>query len=99
MDLNAFMCWSSGILADFYSLVGNESESAEYKKEHQAMKKAMSKVFWDDNDGIWYDLDYETSEMSKVYYASNPTPLFTNCFENIERIHDKVADYLEVRLK
>lgn len=90
------MCWNAEILSTLHSIVGNSSASREYGNEHSSMKYAMSKAFWNEQDGTWYDLDLESENVSNRYYVSNPTPLFQNCVHNLKDVHEKTADYLKV---
>lgn len=95
VDLNSFMCWNSAILSSLHGVVGNNTATAEYGNQHKVMKHAISQTMWNEEDGTWYDLDMDTKEMSKNYYVSNPTPLFTDCVHNPKGVHEKVADYLK----
>lgn len=97
VDLNAFMCWNNFILSKLHSIVGNPSASEEYAEQYEAMKMAVSKTFWNEKDGMWYDLDLDTNnKTSRNYYASSLVPLFANCLHDSSDIYDRVVNYLKV---
>jgi alpha,alpha-trehalase len=95
VDLNAFICWNDGILADLYAAIGNETESRVHQSNSDKMRYAMHKVFWNNEHGSWFDLDLETNEQRREYYVSNPTPLFAKCAHRSKDVHKQVLEYLK----
>jgi alpha,alpha-trehalase len=59
VDLNAFMCINTRILASFYEISGDVIRTAKYQREYENMKRAMKMLHWNETDGIWYDYDLE----------------------------------------
>jgi alpha,alpha-trehalase len=95
VDLNAFICWNDGILAELYSAIGNDTQSKAHQANRDKMSYAMRKFFWNEEEGSWFDLDMDTLEQRRDYYVSNPTPLFAQCAHRSKNVHKKVLDYLK----
>jgi len=97
VDLNAFVCWNDALMSEMYEAVGNYSQAQQYRSQHHSMRYAMKRAFWNEELGSWFDLDMDTNAHRLDYYVSNPTPLFTGCFDNDRRstTHKRVLSYLK----
>lgn len=95
VDLNAFVCWNEAIMADLYAAIGNHSQAAEHRSDHESMRYNMKKLFWNEEAGSWFDLDLDLGRQREDYYVSNPTPLFAKCAHNSKIVHRKILNYLQ----
>lgn len=73
VDLNAFMCANSRILASLYEIkggrrmrnvwiektLGDFENVKKYNERYQWAKRQMREIHWNETDGIWYDYDIE----------------------------------------
>ncbi|KAI6174947.1 Trehalase [Aphelenchoides bicaudatus] len=96
VDLNAFMCINTRILASFYEIAGDVTKTIKYQRYYENMKVAMKTLHWNETDGIWYDYDLEHKKHSNTYYVSNALPLYAKCFDDEDEITPyRVYDYLK----
>ncbi|CAD5208168.1 unnamed protein product [Bursaphelenchus xylophilus] len=96
VDLNAFMCINSRILASFFEIAGDIHKTARYNREYENMKTAIRSLHWNDEDGIWYDFDLESKKHSNTYYVSNALPLYAKCFDDEDEVTPfRVYEYLK----
>ncbi|KHJ41379.1 alpha,alpha-trehalase [Trichuris suis] len=94
VDLNAFMCLNTKLLANMYEMVGNLTKVLQYQARFHEAKLAMKKIHWNEEDGIWYDYDLENQRHVDVYYISNVLPLYANCYDD-ESAPSRVYQYLK----
>ncbi|KAH7724867.1 alpha,alpha-trehalase [Aphelenchoides avenae] len=99
VDLNAFMCINTRVLASFYEISGDFVKMTEYQKRYQQLKLAMKTLHWNETDGIWYDYDLEHKRHSNVYYVSNAIPLYAKCYDDEDDVTPhRVYEYLRVHM-
>lgn len=53
VDLNAFMCMNSRMIASMYELAGNLSKVLVFQRRFEQCKQQMRAMHWNDTDGIW----------------------------------------------
>lgn len=99
VDLNAFLFGAFNIMSKLYLDLENYGKQIYWHKKATDMYVTINKLFWNDEDGIWYDYDMHTHQQRKNFYASNLIPLWTNAI-NItwckkEQQIDKVIKYLK----
>ena len=97
VDLNSLMCYNAHLLAKFYNILGNDTMSTQYNSIADDMNKTISRIFWDDEQGFWFDFDLDSNRRYKEFYASGFFPLWTNTFGyelSGSYIVDKVLNYL-----
>lgn len=82
VDLNAFMCINSRILASLSEITGNFSKVLFYQSRYEQAKVAMKEIHWNETDGIWYDYNLDTKLHSNTYYVSNALPLYAKCYDD-----------------
>uniref|UniRef100_A0A8C2MZT4 Trehalase n=1 Tax=Cricetulus griseus TaxID=10029 RepID=A0A8C2MZT4_CRIGR len=94
VDLNAFLCQAEGLMSNFYSRLGNDTEATKYRNLRSQRLAAMEALLWDEQKGAWFDYDLEKGKKNLEFYPSNLTPLWTGCFSDPSVI-DKALKYLE----
>ncbi|CAI4222428.1 unnamed protein product [Auanema sp. JU1783] len=96
VDLNAFLCANSRILANLFEIQGNTEKRKMYMERYKWAKRQMMEIHWNQTDGVWYDFDIETKKHSNTYYVSNAVPLYAKCFDDDEDIiPHRVHEYLK----
>ena len=63
-------------------------------QQYDAMRETIHRVFWNEEQGCWFDYDISSNSHISVYYDTNFFPLFTGC------THDgfdgaSIVEYLE----
>ncbi|XP_076032352.1 trehalase-like [Oratosquilla oratoria] len=99
VDLNSLLCMNARILSGFYRRLGKQSKSMEYSNLADTKNETMA-LFWDDEDGTWYDFDLNTQQRRRYFYLSNIHPIWSECYGHEKdrvRAHtiDKVIQYLK----
>ncbi|XP_040114100.1 trehalase isoform X2 [Oryx dammah] len=94
VDLNAFLCQAEGLMSNFYSRLGNDSEAAKYRNLRSERMAALKDVLWDEDKGAWFDYDLENERKNLQFYPSNFAPLWAGCFSDPDDV-DKALKYLE----
>ncbi|KAI4537742.1 hypothetical protein MG293_012605 [Ovis ammon polii] len=94
VDLNAFLCQAEGLMSNFYSRLGNDSEAAKYRNLQAERMAALKDVLWDEDKGAWFDYDLENEKRNLEFYPSNFAPLWAGCFSDPDDV-DKALKYLE----
>ncbi|XP_043337851.1 trehalase [Cervus canadensis] len=94
VDLNAFLCQAEGLMSNFYSRLGNDSEAAKYRNLRAQRMAALKDVLWDEGKGAWFDYDLENDKKKLEFYPSNFAPLWAGCFSDSDDA-DKALKYLE----
>lgn len=57
VDLNSLLCYNAKIISGYYERLGNTAKADEFKDYHQEMLATLAELFWDEEDGIWYDVN------------------------------------------
>lgn len=81
MDLNAYLCKAFRELSRFYKLLGDTKKSFQWLERATAWEKSIQEVFYDSQDGIWYDYDIALSQPRKIFYLSNFAPLWCETYD------------------
>ncbi|XP_023026879.2 trehalase [Leptinotarsa decemlineata] len=97
VDLNAFLCGSFKRLADFYERLENKEKFSKYLALHESWKESIESVFYDGDDGIWYDYDIKLSKHRKGFFPSNLAPLWAKAFDTSrkDQYGERAAKYLK----
>ncbi|VDM43237.1 unnamed protein product [Toxocara canis] len=96
VDLNAFMCINTRILASLFEITGNFSKVLLYQARYEQAKVAMKQIHWNETDGIWYDYDLDRKVHSNTYYVSNALPLYAKCYDDEDDVTPhRVYEYLK----
>ena len=96
VDLNSIMYKNYSTLSSFLARLGRHVESSNYESKATALKRAVMTVLFDSASGTWRDYDLIHGQRREFYFASNLTPLWTDCYpeDRREELGDKAAEYL-----
>ncbi|XP_018563566.1 trehalase-like [Anoplophora glabripennis] len=81
VDLNSYLCKAFRELSRFYTLTGDSKKSFQWLERSFSWEKSIESVFYDNQDGIWYDYDITSSKSRKAFYLSNFAPLWCQTFD------------------
>lgn len=96
VDLNAFMCMNSWMLAELFKIKGDQTKSLLYEARYLQAKMLMKQMHWNETDGVWYDYDLEQHRHVDAYYISNALPLFAHCYDDQnETVPLRVYEYMK----
>lgn len=84
VDLNAFLCKSFKVMANFFSKFGNKEKSKYWKELAMEWQQNIDAILYNEQDGIWYDFDVELMKHRKYFYPSNFAPLWTESYNTKE---------------
>ncbi|CAB0019523.1 unnamed protein product [Nesidiocoris tenuis] len=95
VDLNSFMHMNYELLREWAVELGMEHEAEKYAVLSTELKTAIEDLLWDEEDGIWYDLDLRDGSKNRQYASSNFTPLWTKSFDESRKaeIAGKILAY------
>ena len=65
VDLNSLLCLNARILSRFYDIMAHPEKAKLYADISDSINKTMTELFWDESDGIWYDVDINTMKKRK----------------------------------
>jgi len=97
VDLNSLLCYNARLLSGFYRHLGDASKAQAYEETHRTYRKMMTELFYDTEDGVWYDINRNTMKKRKYFYLSNIHPLWSGCYDETasERVVKGVIEYLK----
>lgn len=81
VDLNAYLCKAFRELSRFYKLTGDSKKSSQWLEKSSSWEKSIESVFYDHQDGIWYDYDISSCQSRKGFYLSNFAPLWCEAYD------------------
>lgn len=95
VDLNAFLCKSFRLLSEFYGKVGNSAKQEQWASQAQQWQKNIEMFLYNEDDGIWYDFDYDLQRQRQYFFASNFAPLWADCYDLSKKVEQgkKAAAY------
>lgn len=76
VDLNAFLYQATGSVALLYNALNNPGKMTEWLLKNMKFQSALQKVFFNEEDSIWYDYDTTLKQHRKEFYVSNLSPLW-----------------------
>lgn len=79
VDLNAIICGNLSYMAEMYDAVGQVENAVRLRDSYAAMRDTMHEVFWDEDEGCWFDYDLVQNDRIKIYSDTNFYPLYTRC--------------------
>ncbi len=62
--------------------IGNEYEAAVYQEKYQQIKLLVNQLYWNAEDGIYYDVDVETKQHLKVKTPASFWPMLAEMCSN-----------------
>lgn len=97
VDLNAFLCRDFKEISRFYKILGDHKNAQFWNEKYKYWQKAIEKVLWDEQDGIWYDYDFLDQKSRRLFYPSNVAPLWSSILPegDIEKFSKRVLTYLK----
>lgn len=81
VDLNSYLCRAFRELSRFYKLAGDSKKSFQWLERYSSWEKSIKSVFYDNQDGIWYDYDINSCKSRKRFYLSNFAPLWCGTYD------------------
>ncbi|CAK9299124.1 unnamed protein product [Gordionus sp. m RMFG-2023] len=79
VDLNAILCLNERLLSFFYNLAESTMQSTLHERRCRDKISAL-KLLWDDENGVWFDMESQNEKLINIWYASSMVPLFTQCY-------------------
>uniref|UniRef100_A0A2P2HXY8 Trehalase n=1 Tax=Hirondellea gigas TaxID=1518452 RepID=A0A2P2HXY8_9CRUS len=97
VDLNSLLCYNAKIISDYYWELGDSKKAKRYEAVHEDKKKTLTELFWDERDGVWYDINITNMRKRRFFYLSNIHPLWSGSYNksNGEEVMAKVINYLK----
>jgi len=83
VDLNAFLCNNAKLLGELHQLLGNHETSKKYAKQHEQMVASFNDVFWNEEEGAWFDYYLDRQIHNKAFYGSLGAPIFSQCYKDV----------------
>ena len=68
VDLNSLLCVNARTLSYFYGRLGRHDKQKEYENIANEKNETMSKIFWDQTDGVWYDYDLNAKSRRRLVF-------------------------------
>ena len=62
-------------IAELSKKIGNHSEAEKWQKEYDKLKKIVNDYYWDDKDGIYYDINVDTLKPMKLKTPASYWPM------------------------
>ncbi|XP_050298171.1 trehalase-like [Anthonomus grandis grandis] len=95
VDLNSFLCTAFGDLAEFYGILGDIVNQKTWQERSDVWKHAIEMVFYDSEEGIWFDWDSELHVARRFFFPSNFAPLWAKAYDENKKDDYglKAADY------
>ncbi|CAH1958814.1 unnamed protein product [Acanthoscelides obtectus] len=95
-DLNAFLYRCFHSLSKFHKILNQDEQSAKWAQYAAEWKEAITRVLYNEEDGVWYDYDLKLGKHRKFFFASNLTPLWAGAFneEDRQKVGGRAAEYL-----
>ncbi|XP_039248239.2 trehalase-like isoform X1 [Styela clava] len=101
VDLNSILAAVEKALADFNSILGNNTESEKYMTAYDVRREAIEKILWNEEDGVYYDYLISQKAHNRQYFASNVNPLWTKCYPDsisVQTREQRLHQYLKSTL-
>jgi len=86
VDLNAYMCQNAKMLAELSEILEMKDEAAIYAKQYRQMLNAFHDVFWNEDEGAWFDYYVDRQTHNKQFYGSIAAPIFAKCYKSAEQV-------------
>lgn len=94
VDLNAILCRAMTILRIFAEKLGEETATNELKDQRKKLLSAMNEVLFNSTNGVWFDYVLSTGQLRHEFYPSNLSPLWAECYEPTNDLHDRIEKYV-----
>jgi alpha,alpha-trehalase len=74
--LNSLLFKTERDLEEMSRLLGKPSEAAEWQRLAEGRRRAMQKYFWDEEQGLFFDYNFDEAKRSTYRYATTLYPLW-----------------------
>ena len=99
VDLNSIMGYNAHLLSVYSRKLGMYTKEARYASEASMMNHTISRLFWNDQKGFWFDFSLRKRGLvDDTFYGSGFVPLFTRSYgkeRDPKYIVDKVLQYMK----
>nr|XP_002131782.1 trehalase isoform X1 [Ciona intestinalis] len=98
VDLNSIMAFNERTLAEFYRIIGNNTQATTFYEIYEKRAQTIESIMWNQDDNSYYDYVATENSQNKVYFASNMNPLWTKCFPstvNVTEREERMFQYLK----
>ena len=88
VDLNCYLVRELEAMSEIAGVIGREADQADYARRAEELKARINEVFWDEEDGFYYDRSEKTGELNKVKSVAGFMPLWVGAApaERAERL-------------
>lgn len=85
---------SARLLAKMYRLIGEEEQAAVWQARFEEKRKTVNELYWDEEDGFYYDIDINTHAFYKVMTPASFWALTAGIAseEQARRMAEKIED-------
>nr|QIJ96702.1 trehalase 1 [Glyphodes pyloalis] len=96
VDLNAIFANALQNMAYFEGLLKNTRRASHWAYLAKQWRSTIQEVFWDEDDGIWYDYSLSLGKHRKYFYPSNVAPLWMGAVDKrlVKKHSARVLEYL-----
>nr|ABO20846.1 trehalase-1 [Omphisa fuscidentalis] len=97
VDLNAIFANALQNMAYFEGLLNKQRRGSHWAYLAQQWRSNIEAVFWDEEDGVWYDYDMVRGKHRKYFYPSNVSPLWMGAVNKhlVKKHSARVLGYLQ----
>lgn len=79
VELNSIICGNLRIFSQFYTVLGQPEKAAIAYNQFLIMREAMHQVFWNEQQGCWFDFDLIKNKQIEIFFDTNLFPMFCGC--------------------
>ncbi|KAF9407481.1 hypothetical protein HW555_012510 [Spodoptera exigua] len=96
VDLNVIIASALQHMANFHTDLMNVDKANTYAQLAQQLRDTIESVFWNEEDGVWYDYDLNLESQRKYFYLSNFSPLWLSAVRSdfVKAKGEKILNYL-----
>ncbi|KAL7631224.1 UNVERIFIED_CONTAM: hypothetical protein RMT77_018471 [Armadillidium vulgare] len=95
--LTSIIANNAKTLSKFFEILNDQNKSDEYNNIANDINKTISRVFWNDDEGMWFDYNIKQNKVQKGFYPSNLMPLWAKAYgteRDVTYIAECVLSYL-----
>ena len=93
VDLNCYLVRELEAMSEIAAAIGKDGEAAEFAARAEALKVKINEVFWDEEDGFYYDRSEKTGELNRIKSVAGFIPLWVGA-ATPERAERLVGEHL-----
>lgn len=97
VDLNALMFKNYSDMSRFFARFGDDEKASLYKRKAMDLLNAITVIFWDPNEEMWFDFDLINNKRRLYFYASNLVPLWAKAYpeEQTDQVAAAAISYMD----